>query len=181
MKTDARVRYTRKVLKESLLQCMRSKPLKEITVKEVCEQAELNRATFYTHYRDCFDLLEQIENEMLDSYRVSLQSIDAMDAAAMTAAILDMIEANRDLCDLLIYHHADDALINKMLGWAHDLCIEQWQVSLKKATDEDIELLFSCLASGLLHVILTECGRHDREKIISFVSTTVHNALQPYK
>lgn len=68
-----------------------------------------------------------------------------------------------------------------MLMMRLSIKFEQWQVSLKKATDEDIELLFSCLASGLLHVILSECGRHDREKIISFVSTTVHNVLRPYK
>ena len=67
-----RVRYTKKVLRDSLLKCMRQKPIRKITVKEVCEMAELNRATFYSHYHDCFDLLEQIENDMLDHFRASL-------------------------------------------------------------------------------------------------------------
>ena len=48
---DARVRYTQKVLKDSLLQLLEKKPINKITVKEVCELAELNRATFYAHYR----------------------------------------------------------------------------------------------------------------------------------
>ena len=63
-KNDARVRYTQKVLKDSLLQLLEKKPINKITVKEVCELAELNRATFYAHYTDCPDLLESIENEM---------------------------------------------------------------------------------------------------------------------
>ena len=62
-KNDARVRYTQKVLKDSLLQLLEKKPINKITVKEVCELAELNRATFYAHYTDCLDLLESIENE----------------------------------------------------------------------------------------------------------------------
>ena len=64
MKTDARVKYTRMVLKKALLELLEHKPVNKITVKEVCERAGLNRATFYAHYTDCFDLLESIEEEL---------------------------------------------------------------------------------------------------------------------
>ena len=56
-KTDARKRYTQMVLKQSLLKLLKEKPVNRITVKEVCELAQLNRATFYAHYSDCFALL----------------------------------------------------------------------------------------------------------------------------
>ena len=56
-KTDARIRYTQRILKESFLILLKQKPVNKITVKEVCEMAELNRATFYAHYSDCFALL----------------------------------------------------------------------------------------------------------------------------
>ena len=59
-KTDARIRYTQRILKESFLILLKQKPVNKITVKEVCEMAELNRATFYAHYSDCFALLESI-------------------------------------------------------------------------------------------------------------------------
>lgn len=59
-KNDARVRYTKLVLKNALLKLMQTKPINKITVKEVCELAGLNRATFYAHYGNCFDLLESI-------------------------------------------------------------------------------------------------------------------------
>lgn len=45
MKTDARVKYTKMVLKKALLELMQHKPVNKITVKEICERAELNRAT----------------------------------------------------------------------------------------------------------------------------------------
>ena len=64
-KTDARKRYTQMVLKQSLLKLLKEKPVNRITVKEVCELAQLNRATFYAHYSDCFALLESIENGSL--------------------------------------------------------------------------------------------------------------------
>ena len=57
-KMDARKRYTQMVLKQSFLKLLKEKPVNKITVKEVCELAELNRATFYAHYSDCFALIE---------------------------------------------------------------------------------------------------------------------------
>ena len=51
-RTDARIRYTQGVLKQALLSFLQEKPINKITVKEVCERAELNRATFYAHYSD---------------------------------------------------------------------------------------------------------------------------------
>ena len=53
-KSDARVRYTQHALKQALLTLLKEKSVNKITVKEVCELAELNRATFYSHYSDCF-------------------------------------------------------------------------------------------------------------------------------
>lgn len=67
MKTDARVKYTKMVLKKALLELMQHKPVNKITVKEICERAELNRATFYAHYSDCFDLLESMRRNCLGS------------------------------------------------------------------------------------------------------------------
>ena len=65
MKTDARVRYTRMRLREAFLACLAEKPVSKITVKELCDMAEINRATFYKHYADPFDLLDKLEGEAL--------------------------------------------------------------------------------------------------------------------
>ena len=69
MKTDARVRYTKKVIRDSLFEILNHKSINNVTVKEVCERAELNRATFYKHYRDCYDLINQLEEEQLEEFR----------------------------------------------------------------------------------------------------------------
>ena len=94
-KIDARVRYTQKVLKESFLKLLEEKPVNKITVKEVCELAELNRATFYAHYTDCFALLESIEDEMLEGFEESLKYIRSLDVTSLMSAIYEMIERPR--------------------------------------------------------------------------------------
>ena len=89
MKTDARVKYTKMVLKKALLELMQHKPVNKITVKEICERAELNRATFYAHYSDCFDLLESIEEELFGQFERSMQSyIHSFDIAGLVGTCL---------------------------------------------------------------------------------------------
>ena len=94
-KTDARKRYTQLVLKQALLKLLKEKPVNKITVKEVCELAQLNRATFYAHYRDCFALLESIENELIDAFEQSLRYISSFDVTALIEAIYDSIAIRR--------------------------------------------------------------------------------------
>ena len=59
--TDRRVRRTRKLLQDGLLKLLCTKPLDDITVKELAEAADVARATVYVHYRDPVDILQQLE------------------------------------------------------------------------------------------------------------------------
>ena len=82
-KLDARKRYTQMMLKQAFLTLLKEKPVNRITVKEVCALAQLNRATFYAHYSDCFALMESIENELIAAFERSLRYVDSFDVSAM--------------------------------------------------------------------------------------------------
>lgn len=62
---DARVRYTRMVIEQSFLELLKEKPVAKVTVTELCEKAQINRATFYKHYLDIPDLLEKLEEFLI--------------------------------------------------------------------------------------------------------------------
>ena len=57
---DRRTAYSKKVIRESLLALMQEKPLNKITVREICEKADVNRSTFYSYYMDIYDLYRSI-------------------------------------------------------------------------------------------------------------------------
>ena len=61
MKSDQRVQLTKRLLREALLKQMNEKPFAQISVKGLCDEAGLNRTTFYLHYQTTEDLLREIE------------------------------------------------------------------------------------------------------------------------
>lgn len=66
---DARVRYTRMIIEKSFLELLQEKPVAKITVTELCQKAQINRATFYKHYLDVPELLERIEEDLFNQIR----------------------------------------------------------------------------------------------------------------
>ena len=105
------MRYTKKVLREALLECLKNKSIKEITVKEICEKAGVNRATFYKHYRDCYDLLEQTEENELEQFRQALSKNSKL-GERVTACTLDILERNESLNKILIEAGLGDSLLS---------------------------------------------------------------------
>ena len=101
MKIDKRVRYTKMFLKEALIKLLNEKPISRITIKELCEEAEINRATFYSHYQDQYDLLDQLEQEMFDKPLLYIESLkeDASEnrVKQIVKEILHNIDDNKDL------------------------------------------------------------------------------------
>ena len=65
VKNNRRTKLTKMLLKNSLIELMNDKAVNHITIKELCEKADLNRSTFYLHYTDQYQLLSEIENDLL--------------------------------------------------------------------------------------------------------------------
>ena len=62
---DARVRYTKMVIRDSIIKLVQEKPFHRISLTEVCRMAEINRTTFYKYYHDIYDWKEQFEQECI--------------------------------------------------------------------------------------------------------------------
>lgn len=180
-KNDARVRYTRLTLKESFLTLLKQKPANKITVKEVCELAGLNRATFYAHYSDCFDLLESIEQELLEAFKESLKLEDSFDVTALIEAIYAMVERHEEACQVLIFQGASPSVLQRMIDFARKESIAYWKEKLRHATDAELEMLYTHLSNGLMNVVIGGYDKYSREEVISFVNRVVKSSLSMFQ
>lgn len=65
MAEDRRVRKTKKAIYEVFCELTKEKKLNEITIKELCLMADINKSTFYLHYRDIYDLANSIQTTLI--------------------------------------------------------------------------------------------------------------------
>ncbi|MFC2821694.1 MAG: TetR/AcrR family transcriptional regulator [Sphaerochaeta sp.] len=176
MANDARVRYTKKVLRDALFECIKTKPLKSVTVKEICGIAGLNRATFYNHYRDCYDLLDQLENEQLDEFRTILTNKNKF-GTEIAEAIFDMIDRNKAMNEAAVNGQISDNLKQKMIEIARDLSIDEWHKMMPGATKNRVEMVFSAVTASVFQIAICESGNYDRNAIVEFTNKLIRFAI----
>ncbi|WP_312475630.1 TetR/AcrR family transcriptional regulator [Neobacillus sp.] len=78
--TDRRIIRTKRLIRDALTELMEEKGFEAITVRDLTEKADINRGTFYLHYRDKFDLLDQCEDEIINEIQKLTHKIDPKDA-----------------------------------------------------------------------------------------------------
>ena len=67
-------RRTKHLFKDALLRLLETESFAYISVKEIVETADFNRTTFYNHYIDKFDLLDDVTKDLLDEFGNALQT-----------------------------------------------------------------------------------------------------------
>lgn len=98
---NQRVRLSKKMLQDALLDLLQDKPLSKISVLEICETAQINRTTFYKYYGSQLDLLNDIESDFLSQMdeRVSLVLSESPNAVV---AVLESLYDQRHVFRTLV-------------------------------------------------------------------------------
>lgn len=89
---------------------LKEKPISSLTIKEICELADLNRSTFYAHFSSQYDLLNAIEEEFIEDMVSTLNQYNFSkeeEALKMTEKILEYIARNSDVCQMLLGENSD--------------------------------------------------------------------------
>lgn len=158
-KTDRRVRRTKALLVQGLIQLMEEKDIKDISVKELSDLADINRGTFYLHYNDVYDMLNQIEEELFQEFNGILDRDLANDntaSATFWPTLLDLfvfLDKNRALSKVLMGPHGDLSFLNRLKGLVKERLrskMDNMECSL-----EHFEYFYSFMVSGCIGII--EC------------------------
>ena len=88
IKNNQRTRLSKILLKNALMDLLGEKgSVTKISVRELCERADLNRSTFYAHYSEPKELLEEVENELLDATQDHLKKMTSRSARCLSTRL----------------------------------------------------------------------------------------------
>lgn len=111
MSENRRIRMTKMLIKDALLRVMKNTPFEKISVTQICAEADVNRSTFYAHYADTRQVLNDIESELLEHIPVPPDG----DAIYSERVFLDMltvffsyIKKNSEMFELLMGAGSDN-------------------------------------------------------------------------
>lgn len=96
--TDLRVIKTRQNIRNALTSLMSEQELSDITITALCERAQINRKTFYRHYRAISDVITEFEDELLSDFAHILRSSNTsmFDIGSVLGEISALISSNQD-------------------------------------------------------------------------------------
>lgn len=168
---DRRVRKTKAQLRRCLAELMKTKKVNEITVKELTDLSDLNRGTFYLHYRDVFDLLEQSEQELIQEFEETLSRFDFAKMKNHPAAIFEevysLVADNREFVGRLIGENGDMNFIMQLRRIVEQRCLKSLMDSYRIRQPEYFNIYFKYLLSGCIGIIQywlqTGCAESPRE------------------
>lgn len=122
--TDLRVSRTHKLIKEAFFELMETVGFEKISVQALTKKAMVSRTTFYLHYRDKYDLLDQIEEEMLEGLKdmtvgtpiesVMTEGLSGEKPFALLSRIYEYVEKNQAFFKLIMGENGDPSFFHKL-------------------------------------------------------------------
>ena len=135
---DRRVRKTKKAISDALISLLQHKQLRHITIKELTDTADIHRATFYVHYKDVYDLYEQIENAAVAELSSILMSDETHSYENLYSVLIEYIFANADLYKTLLNSSTDTSFRDRITAVLEDCYLKIWvyEDKITEVTDE---------------------------------------------
>lgn len=153
MASDARVRYTKMVITQSFVKLLKEKSVNRITVKEICSMAEINRATFYKHYLDVYDLLDKIEEQFLKELNEVLNARENNTLKDTLTFIMVSFKAEEEMYSSIASPNGDPAFPKKIFDACYHF-VRPHTADSKTLTEAQKEWIY-CFAAYGCNGILT--------------------------
>ena len=152
---DNRVRYTKMVLQQALLKILQTKHIDKVTIKELCQEAKVNRGTFYLHYATPNDLLIEIERQFIDENMAyfspyMLEGYETSQLAGMFTCILK----NKEICRIIMGKNGNPRFLERLQEMIRGNVVDGWCKEFPKYSRSDLDYVFDFIFAGSMRLIL---------------------------
>lgn len=150
-KKDRRVRRTKKQLEEALIRLLGKKSIQKISVRELADEADITRATFYQHYRDPYEMLKDMQDEILEHVQKIINVTTGGDSMGFFVRLFEYLADESVKPEILSfdtgegsgYERIGNAIHNNyMLRWGQNFAGDQ----MKQYEYYRYYIVFGCIA-----------------------------------
>ena len=138
-KNDLRVKKTKNALYNTLMELMKTKSFEEIKVSDICNEALINRSTFYAHYNDKYELLkdaiDNLKNSLIEELNQNIKTSNTKEYyLEMISILLNHIEEKRSIYQQIMLNNRNSIMVDIL----YDVLDHDITSKIKKTKSEKI-------------------------------------------
>lgn len=155
MKDNRRTRYTKNMIQKSLLALLKEEKLNRVSVKAICQMADINRSTFYSHYQDVFHLVEQMEADLIQKVmkKINLKNIERGQQQKVFLEIFQTIQENRDEFKLILLNPESTRCLERFFEEAYRHTKALIQEKHDDLTESTIQHVYGFISRGCAQMV----------------------------
>ncbi len=158
-KEDRRVTMTKRMLKDALTEMLRETDIYHVSIRELCQRADINRTTFYKYYGNQFDLLADMENDMLEFLSETIR-VYASNQKIIIRTVCEYLETHLEFARLIINNNVDPLFPQKIFSLE---VLQEAVLERYRQNEAAQEYLFNYLIYGAYRVISLWLNKEQRE------------------
>lgn len=181
-KTDLRIIKTKKILFDALLKLMKKKNFEKIKISDICEEALINRSTFYAHFEDKYELLMALFEEQKVSLLEKLEDNENTNFSKeylmeLLNILINHIDENREIYSAILSNNRNGILIDFLID------VIERDVSDRLKDNNDIknsnlplDIIVKFYAGGLINIgmaWLTSKEKYNKEQLLSYINVLI--------
>ena len=151
------VNRTKKAFEDALSTLAKTMPMNKITVKNLCETAQLSRNAFYFHYKDINDLIEEVENSVIDDAAKLLDELDEVGfpkSVHMTIdALIDLFDERKDTVMMLLDASFSTSFTNRVSKMFSEYNYKYFKVFHDEGKKTGYDFFYMFMSSGFYGII----------------------------
>ncbi len=182
-KVDRRIAKTKKAIYRAFAQLLSEKNINDITIKDIADRADINRKTFYNYYDGIYELTDEIENKIIDSFEKVIREHNVSELLhnpnKMFDELVKIIDSDLDFYQHLISLESNSNLVSKLfisLKSRAKEVISEYSV----LNDATLDIVLDFVVSGMFTVFqrwFNSSKEHSLDDMAKIVATLSYNGI----
>lgn len=186
-KTDLRIVKTKKILFNALLNLMKAKSFEKIKVSDICEEALVNRSTFYAHYDDKYELLiDLFEERKLSLLKVlednENKAFSKEYLMELLSILIDHIEESKEIYSAILANNRNGILIDFLIDAIEKDVSERLKGNSEiKASDLPLDIIVKFYAGGLINIgidCITRTKKYSKKELLLYIDKLIPDKIK---
>ena len=158
-KEDQRSLITKRMIKEAFYGLLQKEDISKINVKKLCEEASINRGTFYLYYKDIYDLKDSLIDEYIEKLQTSLLPIIYMKKEELTdremiKTILKVLKDNDVMTKAILNKNLGPSIIDRLVEVGKIVTLNIYPKVFNTKDMTEFETYYNFVSNGAMAIII---------------------------